>query len=48
VRTLYLIDGVAVPQKIYERRQLFGEHAGAQFSIVDIKVKSTERRQGWR
>lgn len=28
---IYLIDGVRVPKRTYERRQLFGEHSGARF-----------------
>ena len=36
-RTLYLIDGVAVPRKVYYRRMVWGEHAQACFTTVVYK-----------
>lgn len=34
-RRIYLIDGVAVPRKVYFRRKLFGEYVGAEFWIEE-------------
>jgi hypothetical protein len=36
-RFLYMIDGVAVPRKIWERRQIWGEYAGASFFKYEIR-----------
>lgn len=35
-RIMYLIDGVQVSAKIYWRRQLWGEYAGAKFHVVEF------------
>ena len=37
IRYLYLIDGVAVPKRVFERRQIFGEYAGASFRVVEAR-----------
>jgi hypothetical protein len=34
---VYLIDGVAQPQRIWQRRQVWGEHPQAQFTVVEVK-----------
>lgn len=36
-RWLYLIDGVGVPKKVFDRRVIFGEYAGASFRIVEVR-----------
>jgi hypothetical protein len=35
-RKLYLIDGVAVPRKVYWRRQKYGEYIGATFLVIEV------------
>lgn len=42
-RTMYLIDGVQVTRKIYERRQIWGEHAGAKFRVETANAKQAVR-----
>lgn len=37
--TIYLIDGVRAPKKVWERRQLFGEHSGAKFWKQEVELK---------
>ena len=39
MRTLYLIDGVAVPKKIWGVRKMFGEYYGARFDVVNIPLQ---------
>jgi hypothetical protein len=39
MRTLYLIDGVAVPKKVWEIRKMFGEYAGARFDVERIPLQ---------
>lgn len=39
---LYLIDGVRVTRKIYERRQIWGEYAGASFRVVTSDQRSAK------
>ncbi len=34
--TLYLIAGVAVTKRAFDRAQIFGEHAGARFSVIPV------------
>lgn len=41
---LYLIDGVSVPKRTYERRKLWGEHPGAKFTMVEIQPKQQQGR----
>ena len=41
-RRIYLIDGVAVTKKIWDRRQIFGEYLGASFAFEDVAIE-TER-----
>ncbi len=36
---MYLIDGVQVSRKIYERRQIWGEHAAANFRTVETRAR---------
>jgi len=43
IRYQYLIDGVAVTKRIYERRKLWGEYPGARFTMVEIQP-----RQEWK
>ena len=43
IRYLYLIDGVAVPKHIYERRQIFGEHKAAIFRVVEVRGNPVTR-----
>jgi hypothetical protein len=46
---VFLIDGVAVTEAVYIRRQSFGEHGAAVFACVDRVgrpgVKKTNRRR---
>jgi hypothetical protein len=37
MRIIYLIDGVRVTKKIYDRRQVWGEYPGANFQTVVIR-----------
>lgn len=48
MRTLYLIDGISVTKQIYERRQLFGEHVGARFDTVSLRLKYDPRQRTQR
>jgi hypothetical protein len=43
MRTMYLIDGVQVTKRIFERRQLFGEHKEARFVVIEVGQGSLER-----
>lgn len=36
---IYLIDGVRVPKKVWERRQVFGEYVAARYWTEDPPVK---------
>lgn len=36
MKKMYLIDGVQVTQKIWDRRQLFGENKLSRFTIKEI------------
>jgi hypothetical protein len=38
IRLVYLIDGIAVPHRIWKRRQRFGEYAGARFDVEEIRI----------
>ncbi len=44
MRTLYLIDGVAQPRRVWEAKQLWGEYAGADFTVVEINSQGREVR----
>jgi hypothetical protein len=48
MRRLFLIDGVAVPKIIWNRRKEFGEHREANYRVVDIPShrQSDLRRRG--
>lgn len=34
---MYLIDGIQVTKKVWERRKIWGEHAGARFEVVEVR-----------
>ncbi len=36
---VYLIDGVAVPARIWNRRQIFGEHGAAVFTVASYRMQ---------
>jgi len=38
-RMVYMIDGVSVPKKTWEARQIWGEYAGAKFSVYEPAPK---------
>lgn len=38
---MYLIDGIRVTKRIFERRQIWGEYQGANFQVIEIR--HTER-----
>jgi hypothetical protein len=38
IRLVYLIDGIAVPRRIWVRRQRFGKHAATRFDVEEIRV----------
>jgi hypothetical protein len=35
-KSLYMVDGVVVPKKVWEARRIFGEHAAAKFSVLEV------------
>lgn len=48
MRKLYLIDGVGVPEKIFFRRQLWGERPDAIFEFIEIERKDYAGRSRGR
>jgi hypothetical protein len=48
---VYLIDGVQVTHRIYERRKTWGEHSAARFETFERKLPQDprmNRRADWR
>jgi len=46
MRRYYSIDGVGVPRKIWERRQVFGEYSGARFEVTE--KREPEKKKEFR
>lgn len=44
MKRVYLIDGVAVPKRTWERRKLWGEHPGARFELIEQPQQKESKR----